>query len=378
MPSKIIFLSKHLSERPIKIPGSPFWSVFKRFGIDELIAMIINILGTVIISLFFSNPLLLSITGPIVEKLGFFVAHLKEAISIYKTTATKKRKHLSFYFKDAFNHGMKSLIEDVLVHDPLYILLMFFGLLIYPATPIWLLSATSFIVAVFAVSGLEVGYTELQYKRFKKRMLVKGFHLESYYESRFFISSKENPKKVIDQVVQAFNLSRTKNLTYTDAYFGTTLDQYSGRIPKIRLRQRTNSRTKGWIQTAQIIYTRPNETANTTYEQYRYFPIKKEKLYSLLEQNMPATLQGIKNETIRKSLLSAYDQSPAKQVKFVRTYANNKELLVSVDKINKTRDFYVLELKVYTDINLLIEAMRYVMREFPVVQTTDGKADMHL
>ncbi|MDO8555914.1 MAG: hypothetical protein Q7R96_01945 [Nanoarchaeota archaeon] len=378
MPDNIKFLSKHLAERPIKIPGSPFWTVFKRFGIDELIAMIINILGTVIMSLFFTHPLLLSITGPIVEKIGFFVAHLKEAISIYKTTAHNKRKHLSFYLKDAFKHGMKSLIEDILIHDPLYIIFMFFGLLIYPATPVWLLSATSFIVAVFAVSGLEVLYTELQYKRFKRHMIKKGFHLESYYESRFFISAKENPKKVIDKVVQTFNLSTTKNLTYNDKYFGTTLARYSGRIPKIRLRQRTNSRTKGWIQTAQIIYTRPNETANTQYEQYRYFPIRKEKLYYVLEKNMPKNLQEISQETIRKSLLTAYDQSKPKRVNFVRTFAHDKELLISVDKINKTRDFYVLELKVYTDIKLLIEAMRYVMREFPVVQTTDGKADMNL
>ena len=82
------------AEKPIKIPGHPFWNVFKRFGRDEFIALITNLVGTFIVYTFWSNPLLLALAGPILEKIGFFPAHFYEGWVVYKTSPPHKRKSL--------------------------------------------------------------------------------------------------------------------------------------------------------------------------------------------------------------------------------------------------------------------------------------------
>ena len=115
MSEKIIPL-KEIAEEPIKIPENPFWQVFKRFGKDELIAMFVNVISTVVVSFFSVAPLVLSFAGPVLEKFGFFPANFLEARKIYKTTPERKRKKLSHYSKRAFKRSLTSLIEDILVH----------------------------------------------------------------------------------------------------------------------------------------------------------------------------------------------------------------------------------------------------------------------
>ncbi len=368
-------ISKTLAEEPIKIPESPFWAVFKRFGRDEALAMVINIGGTALMTLISSNPLLLSIAGPIVEKIGFFPAHIKEAWDVYKTTPLERRKSLFTYVKKAFKGGTTSLIEDILIHDPFYILLMYFGLQIYAGTPAWLLSAASFVLAVIAVSGLEVGWTELQFFLFKKRLFKKGFEGEKYYEARFLISAKKKPQEVLKKLAKVFKLGNMTTLDYQDTYYENKLSDFSGRTPKLRLRYRT-SRKKTFMQTAQITYTRAYQLAKGTLEQHRFFPINKEKLYFMLDQKMPKSIQEIKDKKVRVFLKKSLDDETPKKVNFSRTVAHNDELLISVDKIISNRPFYLMELKVYKNTDLLKEVMRHVMREYPVVQITHGKHDI--
>ncbi len=369
-------LSKRIAEKPIKVPGNPFWNVFKRFGRDEAIAMVINVLGTAIIALFATNPLLLSVAGPVIEKIGFFPAHIKEALGVYKTTPKKSRKSRSYYLKRAFKGGLTSLVEDLLVHDPIYIGLMFVGLTFYSGIPVWLLSAVSFVIAVLIVSVLEVGVTEARYLLFKKRLKRAGFGITTYYESRFFISTHKNPNKILAQVAKEFNLSHLKPIEYHDKYFGNKLPVFSGRVPKIRLRLRKNQDGTGLNKTAQIIYTRAYEQSKRTLEQYRYFPIKKDKIYFRLKQRMPQTLERIKNVRCRRILKRRQEEESVLRVDFTRIAAHDDELLVSIDKLPAHSSEYILEIKVYKNIKRLIEAMRFVMREFPVVQTTKGKPEL--
>ncbi|HRW22007.1 MAG TPA: hypothetical protein P5509_08540, partial [Bacteroidales bacterium] len=63
---------------------------------------------------------------------------------------------------------------------------------------------------------------------------------------------------------------------------------------------------------------------------------------------------------------------------FKRQVVNNPEtLLVSVDSVHgKTEPFYLVELKVFKDKKTLLSAMKYIMHEFTVVQTTHGKHDL--
>ncbi len=377
--SDIDLLPKEVSETPIHVPENPFWDVFKRFGRDEAIAMVINIIGTAIVGLFATVPIVLALTGPIVEKIGFFPAHFKEALDVYRTTPKKKRASFKSYFAKAFRGGFKSLTEDILIHDPIYAVLMLLGIAIYPQTPVWILAAVSFIIAVFAVSGLEVGFNELRYLLFKKKLKKIGFGFESYYESRFFISAKKKPEDVLDQISRRFNISRfSRPLMYNDIYYDSKIPIFSGRSPKLRLRQRCSRDRNGWMQTAQIVFTRASEITQTEMSQHRFFPIKKEKLFFVLDQKMPTNLDDIKDKKAKKLLKSLiHKKTRSPRIRFEREIANDPKLLVSVDFINAKRPYYLLELKTYKNTKLLKEAMRYVMTEFPVVQTTHSKIEMN-
>lgn len=359
-------------EKPIHLPGSPFWNVFKRFGRDELIAMFINVIGTAIMSIFNPSLIVLSITGPVIEKIGFFPAHIKEAVSVYKTTPKEKRKSFRHYLKKAFRGGLVSLLEDLLVHDPVYILLMFFGLKIYAATPVWLLSAASFVIAVFVVAAGEVLVTETRYYLFRRKFKKQGFRYEPYYESRFFISDSENQEQVLKKIAQRFDLTQKRELDYNDCYLEHTLPTFSGREGKIRLRRRR--RFEGdYIQTAQIVYTRAGQEQTSKYDQYRFFPIRKEKLYMIMRGTMPKSFTTIKNHKV-KNALKKYCSKDMQCIKFKRKVAHNHELLVSIDNLHDGR--YLLEVKTYTDTKLLVQATRYVMQEFPLVQTTKSKIEL--
>ncbi len=316
-------------ERPIRLPGSPFWNVFKRFGRDELIALIVNVMGTIFAGVFFSSKLILSIFGPIIEKIGFFPANLWDSWKIYKTSPNTK---FSKHFKNGIKASGASLAEDILVHDPVYIILMYLGLTFYKM-PLWFLSASSFVIAIFAVSGLEVAVTEIRYLLLKKELKKAGFGYEQYYETRFLISRKQDPKKILNRMIKHFNLREKKKLFYYDSYFENNFSGFSGRIPKLRLRKRTYQ--KGWLKSVQIVFTRASESNKNSEEQFRFFTIKKEKFYSILEQKMPNEIGEIKNTKIRNKLKNCKER--IKDVVFERNVANSEELLVSVDQLKKGR-----------------------------------------
>lgn len=371
---RISLMQKSLESEPIKIPGSPFWNVFRRFGRDEAIAMVVNVIGTVFVSWTTKNPFLLSISGPVIEKIGFFPGHFKEAWEIYNTTHPCKRKSLWFYLKKAFRGGAKSLLEDVLCHDPVYALLMYAGLAFYPESPVWLLAAASFLIAVILVVFGEVAFTEMSYANFKRKLRKKGFGIESYYEARFYVSSGINPKEALGSIAKEFGLSIEKEWVYKDIYFENKLPEYSGREAKLRLRKRTAG--KGSAQTAQIVYTRAYEMPSGRLEQNRYFPIRKEKIYFRLEQKMPSGIGSIKNANARNALMRYTEPFPPRRVMFSRMIAKKDELLATVDSVRGRQPFYLLELKVYKNTKLLKEAMRFVMREFPLIHTTHGKKEI--
>jgi len=378
-------LPKKLASEPIKFPGSPFWLVFKRFGRDEMIAMLINIIGTAIAGIATSNPIFLAVAGPIFEKIGFFPAHFWEARKVYNTTPVERRKSQKFYFWMAVKGGGVSLAEDIIIHDPIYIVLMYMGLTIYPGMPVWILAALSFAIAVVVVAFIEVGFTEIRFKIYKWKLRKIGFENENYFESRFYISGKEDPTKVIEKLVETFGLIHKAKLKYNDVYLDSKISHYSGRLPKLRLRMRSPYEIsqyskhevveyEGFLQTAQIVFTRASELGDD-YDQWRYFPLKKEKFYYFLDQDMPNRVRDIEDSVVKDCLTKIRDRDePIKEISFYRTLAQNAQLLVSIDDMNG-RPFYLLELKSY-DANILITAMRYTMMEFTVVQTTHGKHEI--
>jgi hypothetical protein len=371
-------------ESKIEVPGHPFWNVFKRFGRDESIAMLVNILGTGILSLFSASAWALAVVGPVIEKIGFFPAHFWEAWKVWRTTPESKRKPLRHYFKKAVRGGGISLAEDVLIHDPIYILLMMVGMGVYPGAPAWLLAGASFVIAVFGVAGLELGCTELRYWLFKRHLFARDFELEEYYEARFLISAEKEPVEVLDRLCEEFGLDTEMELDFHDRYFQVDIPHYSGRTPKARLRDRGNeemaAKGRPWgakARSVQVIFTRAVERAPAKLGQYRYFPIRKDKIYHLLDGScMPTRLREVKDDSVRAMLERMRKKDSYTEVRFRRKLAHNKDLLASVDRVRGDNPCWLLELKTHRNIRLLMKAMRFVMMEFPVMQTTDSKQEL--
>lgn len=386
----VIKLDRKVTDQPIKLPSSPFWEVFKTFGRDEAIAMVINVAGTAGLEYLLSTSLAhtlsagtkdlaLTFAGPVVEKAGFFPAHFKEAWDAYKAAPADERDQLSTYFTQAVKGGSKSLLQDIIVHDPMYMGLMYAGLQLHPQTPAWIIATTSFVAAVFAVAGLEISANEFMYGRYKRALRKAGFGTESYLESRFLIDAEKKSEEVIENLVDRFNLPKIKRGQYHDRYFANTLPHYNNRSPLLRLRRRVIEEEDREVKSAQIVYTRASEFVGKEPDQFRYFPHQKDKLYFLLDQEMPGSIGDIEDERVRRMLkrVQKEENNKCTDVRFGRTVASNPtSLLVSADQVQQASPFYVLELKTFKDKRLLREAMHYVMREFPVLQTTYRKLDL--
>jgi hypothetical protein len=169
-------LTKKILEEPIVLPRNPLWEVVRVFGKDEIIALVIGTTATALVGIFVHNALVLAITGPVVEKTGFFIVHIKERSGMKK--------------------GFHNMMKDLLVHDPLYAILMYLGLKLYHV-PAWILAISSFVVALAMIAVGEVLITEMLYrfKFFKFKQM--GFGVESYLESRFFIKKADTEKLLL-------------------------------------------------------------------------------------------------------------------------------------------------------------------------------------
>lgn len=367
---------KIIAQQPIELPTNPYLDVFKTFGRDELISLFINVIATAMVSRVVTNSLVLSLTGPVIEKIGFFLAYFQEAWKIYHTTEKEKRADLGFYIKKAIKQGAGSLAKDIAFHDPTYTLLMYSGLVFYPQTPAWMLSTLAFFIAVGLVAVGEVTINEIRYLLYIKHLRKIGFKMESYLESRFIVDVK-NPGEILSDMAKKFNLHVSENVSYKDRYFETSLTGFNSRTPKLRLRQRTVK--KGWQQAVQILYTHVSEVALSKPAQFNYYPARKDKLYFSLDQKMPWKIDDIVNPSVRKMVKKVVKEE-FHEVYFGRSVVRDpKTILVSIDKVRSSENagFTAVEIKSHLDKvsrTRLIEAMRYLMLNYPVVQTTHTKS----
>ncbi|MEA3430571.1 MAG: hypothetical protein U9R08_04835 [Nanoarchaeota archaeon] len=370
-------LEKKLAEMPIIVPESPFWSVFKRFGRDEVTSGVFNITGTAIASPFLKNgglgsKLCLAAVGPIVEKVGLMYWHFKKGHDTWKTTPKESRDSWWHCIKNSFNDEAKAtLIEDICIHDPIYGGLLVAGMYSVPEVPIVMLSGMSFAIAVVAAATLEVAYTEHKFRKKKKKLIDLGFESDEYLESRFYIARDVSPEKVIDRLSARFSLDDIQTWNYHDRYFSNHLKSYSGRTAKVRLRHRLNGLEE--LKSAQITFTRATQLQKEK-SQHNFYPTEKEKYYFSLDK-VATSIEGVEDENV-KDFLNSHIKNFVSEIEFERTYARNEELLVSHDRIDTYRPFSVVELKTRNNVSLLKEAMRYLMIEFPVLATTHGKSDL--
>jgi len=380
--------------RPIEIPRNPFWEVFRTFGRDELVAGIFSIIATMLVGNLLLHitvsagtaVLMLAFAGPIFEKFGFFVGHVKEAYEVYSTTPIEDRKGFRFYTCKAIRGGTKSLIQDILVHDPIYIVLMIWGISIHPGTPAWLLVPIAFGIAVLIVAVLEVSFNEFCYIMRKRSLYRQGFVLEQYYEARFFLGGEEDPENVLEQLRDQFLSTDTDiyTLQYLDRYYPTKLSGYNARTPKLRIRTRCLGKEDKSIRTLQVIYTRAVEHPTENDEQFRFFPTRKDKLYRILKidprkDDYSERFPGIDNIALQNFLGGLVAAEGHEEISFIRRVSSDpKKLFLSVDTVERDDEiFHVVEIKAYlAGSHLLKEAMRYIMLHFNVLQTTRSKSDL--
>lgn len=364
-PSKST-VNQRLSEQPIVLPGNPFWEILKDFGRDELIALGINAAGVGALSLVSDNPALLSLTGPALEKIGFFVNSSKQAAEVYRTTPPEKRKPKREYAVAAIRDGLPNFIRDLVAHDPLYTGLMLLELQRFPETPAWMLSIVAFLISVAAVSIGEVARGEAAYSRRTARLKKEGFLLEPQLEARFVIETGDS-QTVLQELADHFGLGEIHTSTYEDTYFKTTLPFYNSRQPALRIRKRTEEGQETGQEKIQIIYTRTSELKKQQPEQYNYFPVAKDKFQQPLTDDTRSLLQKF-----------TAGEEPHRVI-FTRDYAHIPgQLLISTDQINNEGHSYtVIEVKSFRKekeaVHRMIQVMRYIMSRYQVVQTTLSK-----
>jgi len=395
---------KNTSKEPIEIPKHPIYEVFSDFGKTQMFGLITGAICAGTMEHFVNyntfmkkyEKFFISGVGPIVEK-GLFVARRlameygehKKDIKLEK----KEIKSLEARLKNGLIVGSQDALKDFVGHDPMYFLTMIAGQSVYPDTPAWLISIASTIAAVGMVSVAEVGINETRYTMLKNKFKKTGFNSDSYYESRFLIDSEVDPRIVLDSVSKKFNLGNYETWHYHDRYLDNKLKQYSARVPKLRLRLRRSEDTGRTLMTAQATYSRAAEIVQKGFCQHRYFPIKKDKIYYILnpetvidgniqEENMPNNLSEIKQDNVRKLLEKYSNGNVICDVEYERMKTHNKSsIMASADFVkgneNEKAPYHVIELKTVKETDLLKEAIYYVLKKFPQVQqTTFDKPDI--
>jgi len=373
----------------ITLPKNPLWEVSRRFGADELLALIINFSATLGLSLFFATTegaeatkellqlgisvqVLFAVVGPIVEKIGFFPLHFREAFVRYRSTPTEHRLSLYAYFKLALHKGMKSLLEDVLIHDPIYIGIMWFGLSKLPQTPAWMLSVFAFVVAVIIVAILEVSFVEVLFKRCKCYLKKIGFQKTIYLESRFHFDDYETAQVLFSQLARRYDLGETtQEVSYRDKYLSLGQWAYNMRKIRVRFRERGLRGGNGISRAIQVVFTRVGEMSKREAGQFRYYPALKEKFYFRFSDRMYWNVSDIPSENVKKFVKKFHNASEEHLIEFERTVANNpKTLLISIDHMSCMA---IVEIKAYpSQKRILKEAMRLAMHAGGM-QTTHGK-----
>jgi|GEM_PF-1033120 len=381
-------LERRIALDPIHLPANPYWEVIRDFGSDELVSLALTVAGTVAMTdLIDSNTLVLtpaqrnlalSFIGPIAEKFGFLPRPFMKAWRVYRTMPSEHRDSLGYYMGKAARECSRNLAWDILVQDLLlYVPAMHTVLKKYPDTTPWLLSVGIILAATAAVSVLQVAVTEGTYAKYKHQLTRAGFEFEPLVDANFFVSCECDPKELIEDMAKRFGLSDLREIDYQDRYFRSSLPQYSGRVPSLRLRRRGNYFGDRILHSAEVVYTKPREVHNHPADQYRYFMTRKDKLKFYFTHDIPDSMEGIQDAAAREMLTRAQKGNEFTDVSFRRTAVRDERLLVSVDHVvDCERPFYLVELKTHKHVDLLREAMRYLMLEFPVVETTQDKVHL--
>lgn len=370
-------------DEPIILPENPIKSVAVTFGRDELAALGLNVMGTAAIGMATADPLAIAATGPVVEKVGLFASSMREAAEVYRTTPPDERKPRREYAAMAVRNGLPSFWRDLLAHDPIYTGAMIYGLRSFPETPEWMLSALTFIGAVGVVAFGDVAVTEARYQGKAMALKRDGFKVDPHLEAKFIIND-DDPERLITNLATELGLGPVQRSQYHDRYFDSRLKTYNARVPVFRIRDRKTPEGVKQSRTVQVIYTRASHVARKKPDQFNFYPRNKDKFRKRLSEELPESIDDIKNEKLRRSLGKiAQRGARAQHVTYTKDYALIPGgLLVSVDNVDLAshRPHVEIELRTFrkdkTAVEELVRAMRHIMRRYDVTQTTRSKSTL--
>ncbi|GHV26291.1 hypothetical protein FACS1894176_06730 [Bacteroidia bacterium] len=191
--------STAFSDNLIYVPMNPIVKEAQDLGGAEAVAFGYNVVGTAFINLFTQNTLALSLAGPLIEKLGFFLWELIKAIKHHKKTG----KSIGKEFKANISNGIKNLLVDITIHDTIYAVLMAYGISHQLFEP-RILAIFSFILALPPAIFVKYSGNELLYYLRKQITKWYGFKREKYYEARFIVDSYPNPAELFQQTAKKF------------------------------------------------------------------------------------------------------------------------------------------------------------------------------
>ncbi len=376
--------NKHIEDFPIELPGNSYVNASVRFWKEQVIALFTNILGTLLTSEFLKNSALtelqkwtlIAVSGPVFEKVWFYIGSFRNAWKLYTSTDPSVRNLIIRTARE----WTRNTVKDMWVHDPAYLLLMWAGQALNPNAPAWMISFISFVVATIMVWVVDVGVDELKYNNFKRNIISKWFGIEKYYESRIALFKKHHMQDILEDLMKEFGLENFQKRKYNDTYYvvnGEQLKSYNGRKPSFRLRNRDRIDQESTPRkSAQIIYTKANEITPKESMHNRYYSTRKEKLYLPLDNLEKLDfLTDIPDRKVVDKLTKILLPTTPQKISFERTFSHDpKWLFISVDEIQTDHPMQqTIELKVYNDDALLREAIRYVLTQYPVQQTTMRK-----
>lgn len=345
----------------IYVPLNPLVRGTADFTGAEAVAGVYNIAGTALVHTVTANPAVLAVAGPVIEKAGFFGW---EAIKAVRSKRGDKRNYFQ-RLKGSLKDGLANLLTDICVHDPIYTSAMYAGLSSDVASP-EVLAAASFGIAIIPAVFFKHYGAEILHKGLKFASKFSGFSWETFYESRFITSGNKDSYHIFEALAKEFDLGNYNQSMYRDQYYNNRLPSFSDRLPVARLREVEDiTGTERSFREFQIGYTLPKKRSSRLSE-FNYFFTKKEKARKPL---------GKHTEPKLRLPLSRMIKDKNKLISFNRRMAYNDELRVTLDKaeIEGKPPIQFIELKVYTDLDMLCEAMQYVMRGYNVRTTTQPK-----
>lgn len=359
----------------LRIPEHIIKKILKNFWVDEAIAWAFNIWWTALLNKWTRETLsqtqknlLFTIGWPIIEKVWLFIRPMRIAWKMWSSTPVHKRKPIIRYAREAMKWWWESLMKDVLFHDPIYWVFMYYWLQANQTTNPALISFISFALAIFAVAWIERWYDEAKYTNMQLQLKKQWFWKESYYESRLFNTKNISTDEILNCLKEPFWLNEFSVRKYEDTYYKTKENMYWWRYTAMRIRKRycVDEPSNEQIST-QYIFTKPSLMTLEELDELNYFLISKDKRFHIWE------VANHLNKWV-------HIQQPTQSIDFTRTiWRNNEWLLVAIDTDENDENNSV-ELKVHKGHELLSIASIALLKDtFPwFKQSTNSKQEIRI